>query len=117
VVASQIPPLHQREREESQLAIRGNPQNRICKEIALQRPEAGKFDYLSAPNHPSRSTASEFFTDDEESWSVTGLPFLQMPASWPHFLLPPGSVWFDRLLSVVTREAAMAAFAKGWRRE
>jgi hypothetical protein len=65
VVASQIPPLHQREREESQLAIRGNPQNRICKEIALQRPEAGKFNYLSAPNHPSRSTASEFFTDDE----------------------------------------------------
>jgi hypothetical protein len=49
VVASQIPPLHQREREESQLAMRGNPQNRICKEIALQRPEAGKFDYLSAP--------------------------------------------------------------------
>jgi hypothetical protein len=42
-----------------------NPQNRICKEIALQRPEAGKFDYSSAPNHPSRSTASEFFTDDE----------------------------------------------------
>jgi hypothetical protein len=41
-----------------------NPQNRICKEIALQRPEAGKFDYSSAPNHPSRSTASEFFTDD-----------------------------------------------------
>jgi hypothetical protein len=64
VVASQIPPLHQLEREESQLAIRGNPQNRICKEVALQRPEAGKFDYLSAPNHPSRSTASEFFTDD-----------------------------------------------------
>src|SRR5437762_4874643 len=57
-------PLHQREREESQLAIRGNRQNRICKEITLQRPEAGKFDYLSSPNHPSRSTASEFFTDD-----------------------------------------------------
>src|SRR5258708_1640787 len=58
------PPLHQREREESRLAIRRNPQNRICKEVALQRPKTGKFDYLSAPNHPAHSMAFKFFTDD-----------------------------------------------------
>jgi len=51
--------------------------NRICKEIALQRPEAGKFDYLSAPNHPAHSTASEFFTDDYvDSVRVGNLLFL-----------------------------------------
>src|SRR5256886_16997020 len=59
------PPLHQLEREESRLAIRGNPQNRICKEVALQRPKTGKFDYLSAPNHPAHSMAFKFFTDDD----------------------------------------------------
>src|SRR5438270_7068576 len=58
------PPLHQLEREESRLAIRGNPQNRICKEIALQRPKTGKFDCLSMLNHPTHSMASQFFTDD-----------------------------------------------------
>jgi len=57
-------PLYQPEREESRLAIRGNPQNRICKKIALQRPKSGKFDYLSAPGHSAHSMASEFFTDD-----------------------------------------------------
>src|SRR5262252_9482905 len=57
-------PLHQPEREESRLAIRGNPQNRICKKIALQRPKTGKFDYLSEPNHPAHSMAFKFFTDD-----------------------------------------------------
>src|SRR5438445_11950347 len=57
-------PLHQREREESWLAIRGNPQNRIRKEIALQRPKTGKFDYLSQPNHPAHSIAFKFFTND-----------------------------------------------------
>ena len=36
----------------------------ICKEIALQRPKSGKFDYLSGPNHPAHSIALEFFTDD-----------------------------------------------------
>src|SRR6266545_2383274 len=41
-----------------------NPQNRICKEVALQRPKTGKFDYLSAPNHPAHSMAFKFFTDD-----------------------------------------------------
>src|SRR5262249_51416297 len=58
-------PLHQPEREESRLAIRGNPQNRICKKIALQRPKTGKFDYLSEPNHPAHSMAFKFFTDDD----------------------------------------------------
>jgi hypothetical protein len=42
----------------------GFAQNRICKEIALQRPKTGKFDYLGGPNHPAHSIASEFFTDD-----------------------------------------------------
>src|SRR5262249_10170818 len=41
-----------------------NPQNRICKKIALQRPKTGKFDYLSEPNHPAHSMALKFFTDD-----------------------------------------------------
>src|SRR5262249_20758553 len=36
----------------------------ICKEIALQRPKTGKFDYLSGPNHPAQSIAFKFFTDD-----------------------------------------------------
>src|SRR5207245_7662828 len=65
------PPLHQLEREESRLAIRGNPQNRICKEVALQRPKTGKFDYLSAPNHPAHSMAFKFFTDDEKARLVS----------------------------------------------
>jgi hypothetical protein len=51
-------------RSESRLLIRGNPQNRICKEIALQRPKTGKFGYLSVHNHPAHSMAFEFFTDD-----------------------------------------------------
>src|SRR5262249_36787722 len=52
------------EREESRLPIRRNPENRICKEIALQRPKTGKFDYFNAPNRPAHSVGSEFFTDD-----------------------------------------------------
>src|SRR5262249_427620 len=36
----------------------------ICKEIALQRPKTGKFDYLSGPNHPAHSIAFKFFTND-----------------------------------------------------
>src|SRR5262249_59934517 len=36
----------------------------ICKEIALQRPKTGKFDYLSELNHPAHSMAFKFFTDD-----------------------------------------------------
>src|SRR6266550_914171 len=58
------PPLNQLEREKSRLPIRGNPQNRICKEIAFQRSKTSKFDYLSAPNQPAHSMAFEFFTDD-----------------------------------------------------
>jgi hypothetical protein len=39
-------------------------QNRICKEIALQWPKTGKFDYLSALYQPAHSRGSEFFTDE-----------------------------------------------------
>jgi hypothetical protein len=98
VVASQVPSLTSSEREQSRLAIRGNPQNRICKEIALQRPEAGNFDYLGAPNHPSRSTASEFFTDDSLSISLTpplsSSPHeaMQTPLS-PAADMPPDWLW------------------------
>src|SRR5262249_33520723 len=49
----------------------------ICKEIALQRPKPGKFDYLSGLNHPAHSIAFKFFTDDE---------FITLPggaAAWP----------------------------------
>jgi hypothetical protein len=60
-------PLHQLERDESRLSIRGNPQNRICKEVALQRPKTGKFGYLSVHNHPAHSMAFEFFTDDSDA--------------------------------------------------
>src|SRR6516165_11512174 len=38
--------------------------NSICKEIALQGPKTGKFDYLSGPNHSAHSIAFKFFTDD-----------------------------------------------------
>jgi hypothetical protein len=47
-----------------------NPQNRICKEVALQRPKTGKFDYLGVPNHPAHSVAFEFFTDDYCLWLI-----------------------------------------------
>src|SRR5262249_24430654 len=41
----------------------------ICKEIALQRPKSGKFDYLRAPSHSAHSMVSEFFTDDSVTQS------------------------------------------------
>src|SRR5215831_4177355 len=45
----------------------------ICKEIVLQRPKTGKFDYLSEPNHPAHSIAFKFFTNDSPaSGSPTG---------------------------------------------
>jgi hypothetical protein len=47
-----------------------NPQNRICKEIAFQRPKTGKLDYLGVPNHPAHSVAFEFFTDDYCLWLI-----------------------------------------------
>src|SRR5258706_4964416 len=56
-------PLHQLERDESRLPIRGHPQNRICKEIALQTPKTRKFGYSSVPNHPAHSIAFDFLTD------------------------------------------------------
>src|SRR6266496_3029877 len=71
-------PLHQLEREESRLAIRRNPQNRICKEVALQRPKTGKFDYLSAPNHPAHSMAFKFFTDDYNRYGSSSSVQLDM---------------------------------------
>ena len=43
--------LHRLEREESRLAIRGNPRNRFARKSPLQRPKSGKFDYLCAPSH------------------------------------------------------------------
>src|SRR5216684_1986166 len=73
-------PLHQFEREESRLAIRGNPQNPICKEIALQRSKTGKFDYFRTPNQPARSRDSEFFTDDQLSYcAVQPVPPMREP--------------------------------------
>src|SRR5262249_52102905 len=39
----------------------------ICKEITLQRPKTGKFDYLSGLNHPAHSIAFKFFTDDDSA--------------------------------------------------
>jgi hypothetical protein len=43
--------------------FRRNPQNRICKEIAIQRPKIGKLDYLGLPNDSAQALAFEFFTD------------------------------------------------------
>src|SRR6516225_7499259 len=40
----------------------------ICKEIALQRPKTGKFDYLGRPNYPAHSIAFKFFTNDYGTW-------------------------------------------------
>src|SRR5262245_24293905 len=59
------PLLHQLEREESRLAIRGNPQNRFARKSPSKGPKIGKFDYLSGPNHSAHSIAFKFFTDDE----------------------------------------------------
>src|SRR5262249_1886387 len=63
VVASQIPALSARARRITACDSRESSKS-ICKEIALQQPKAGKFDYLSAPGHSAHSMASEFFTDD-----------------------------------------------------
>src|SRR5262249_41708834 len=70
-------PLHQLEREESWLAIRGNSSKSICKEIALQRPKTGKFDYLGRPNYPAHSIAFKFFTNDESVRRVA-VPVLRL---------------------------------------
>jgi hypothetical protein len=62
VVASQIP--RSISSSETRLPIRGNPENRFCKQFALQPPKTGKFDYFYLPNHPAHSMICEFFTDD-----------------------------------------------------
>jgi hypothetical protein len=41
----------------------------ICKEIALQRPKTGKFDYLGRPNYPAHSIAFKFFTNDSARYA------------------------------------------------
>src|SRR5262249_30190441 len=80
------PPLHQLEREDSRLAIRGNPRKSICKEIALQRPKTGKFDYLSEPNHSAHSIAFKFFTDDKILERVKGIE--PSSSAWKAVALP-----------------------------
>src|SRR6266436_5742491 len=80
-------PLHQFEREESRLAIRGNPQNPICKKIALQRSKTGKFDYFRTPNQPARSRDSEFFTDDK----FGAFPTSSFSESIPHRMVAFGA--------------------------
>src|SRR5262249_28862191 len=72
-------PLHQPEREESRLVIRGNPHNRICKKIALQRPKTGKLDYLSEPNHPAHSGATlRPFSAEPRPNTIR-----EIPRAWP----------------------------------
>src|SRR5262249_62356428 len=72
VVASQIPALSARARRITACDSRESSKS-ICKEIALQRPKTGKFDYLSELNHPAHSMAFKFFTDDElSSGEITG---------------------------------------------
>src|SRR6516225_6885468 len=76
----------------------------ICKEIALQRPKTGKFDYLSGPNHPARSIAFKFFTDDETSPSSLRDGF-GIPAShgWCHLhLREQGSPMKNRKREICT---------------
>src|SRR5262249_32512531 len=66
VVASQIPAPSARARRITACDSRESSKS-ICKEIALQRPKTGKFDYLSGPNHPAHSIVFKFFTDDQFS--------------------------------------------------
>src|SRR5262245_61472687 len=58
------PPLHQLEREESRLAIRGNPQNRFARKSPSKGQKPANSITLSGLNHPAHSIAFEFFTDD-----------------------------------------------------
>src|SRR5262249_16688889 len=64
VVASQIPAPSARARRITACDSRESSKS-ICKEIALQRPKTGKFDYLSGPNHPAHSIVFKLFTDDQ----------------------------------------------------
>jgi len=62
-VASQIPRSISSSQKKHGLRF-GKILKSICKEIALQGPKTGKFDYLSELNHPAHSMAFKFFTDD-----------------------------------------------------
>jgi hypothetical protein len=64
VVASQILPRSISSSEKNHGLRFGGILKSICKEIALQGPKTGKFDYLSGLNHPAHSMAFKFFTDD-----------------------------------------------------
>ena len=63
VVASQIPRSISASEKNHGLRYGGSSKS-ICKEIALQGPKTGKFDYFSWLNHPAHSMAFKFFTDD-----------------------------------------------------
>jgi hypothetical protein len=67
VVASQILPRSISSSEKNHGLRFGGILKSICKEIALQGPKTGKFDYLSGLNHPAHSMAFKFFTDDYSS--------------------------------------------------
>jgi hypothetical protein len=56
VVASQNSPLLSSSEKNHGLRFEGILKS-ICKEITLQGPKTGKFDYLSGPDHPAHSIA------------------------------------------------------------
>ena len=53
----------------------------ICKEIALQRPKTGKFDYLGRPNYPAHSIAFKFFTNDKIGLPYEAVTYITQAAS------------------------------------
>ena len=81
VVASQILAPSARARRITARDSRESSKS-ICKEIALQRPKTGKFDYLCTPGHSAHSMASEFFTDDDLQGHLT--PDASAPRWRPH---------------------------------
>src|SRR5262249_27815415 len=58
------PPLHQLERQETRLAIRGNPQNRFARKSPSKGQKPANFIYLRGLNPPAHSIVFKFFTDD-----------------------------------------------------
>src|SRR5262249_31443198 len=81
VVASQILAPSSRARRITACDSRESSKS-ICKEIALQRPKSGKFDYLCAPSHSAHSMVSEFFTGDEASFDAPPAPQIPTQASY-----------------------------------